>query len=776
MSATAAAQEPTTPPQYENYDSEAIIVQARRRDEAIQDVPAAINAVTAESINDLNLRDFTEVKALAPGLELSTAYNGIGGNARLRGVNFDNNASGNNGTIEFYFNDAPISAGIVFQPMYDIGQIEVQRGPQGTLRGRAAPSGSITINSRKPDMYDFGGEVDLTANTIGTMNFKGALNIPVIEGIAALRVAGLWEESDGNRVRALTSGKDPYARTKSYRVSAVVKPTDWLNFEATYQMLDRDADVYQQAISFSEANPDADLSPIRLTAKDRRSSSNYSAFIGQRYEIVNWRSEVAFAGQRLIYQGQWTDQKIDSSEYKDEAFIFPDREIKQFTYSNPRATSHEVRLQNEDRLFGFLDYVVGFFDNKLNSPTDLTRPTILSTGEVPFDQNNPGAPEGPYDLYFLGINPTALSRAATAHEQSFFGNLTARIGDKFEVSGGLRHINYNDQNSLVGPGISEDRSEKVKKWIYNASMKYNIDENNMVYIATGSSMRPGLNVIGAFTTEASPLVNSFLDLPPETSKSYEIGLKSSFWDNRAQFNVTAYHQKFKNFPYRVPYAGVYYLEYRDAAEPNAVPFNFVGAVPVEVNGIEADLFLNVNRNWNVGITASYSVGKIKNGLIPCNPPEFATGAPTAPDLEEIVGDDQIAACRVNQRSASLPPLTMTFQSEYNFPLSDHSESYIRGLVNFSGKSQTDPQNTYDDVDAYALVNLYAGVRSADKKWDISIFAKNVFDNTTVTSRSLPLSSSYYNPLTQGFTPITSTYTGATVTPPREFGMNVRYSF
>ena len=55
-------------------------------------------------------------------------------------MNFDANASGNSGTIQFYFNAAPLSPGAVLQQMYDIGQIEGQRGPQGTLRGRASPS------------------------------------------------------------------------------------------------------------------------------------------------------------------------------------------------------------------------------------------------------------------------------------------------------------------------------------------------------------------------------------------------------------------------------------------------------------------------------------------------------------------------------------------------------------------------------------------------------------------------------------------------------------
>lgn len=790
LSAPAAiAQEAASAPQYDNYDVEAIVVQARRRDEDIQDVPAVINAVTAGAISDLNLRDFSDVKSLAPGLELSTAYNGIGGNARLRGVNFDNNASGNNGTIEFYFNDAPISAGILFQPMYDVGQIEVQRGPQGTLRGRASPSGSITVTSRKPDLYDFGGDLDWTANNIGTINLKGALSIPVIEGIAAIRVAGLWEESDGNRIKALDSGKDPYSRTKSYRVTAVVNPTDWLKLEATYQMLDRDSDVYQQAISFSEVNPDADASPRLLRAKDRRSLSNYSASIGQRYEIVNWRSELALAGQRLIYQGQWTKQDIDSTEYKDEGFLFPSEDVRQFTYSDPRATSHEIRLQNEDRMFGFLDYVVGFFDNKGSFPTDLFRPTVIAAN-VP----NVG-------LTAVSQVITPLSRNARSHEQSFFGNLTARIGQKTELSGGLRHIKYDDYNDLQmeipsNPGqltTIDQYSQNIKKWIYSASLKHNFTSDSLVYIATGSSMRPGITAVGDFNRNKSDLERSFLTLPPETSKSYEIGFKNSFWDKRATFNITAYHQKFKNYPYRVGGAGIYFMQDTgNGLGAQVATFNFVGAVPVEVNGIEADLFVDVNRNLSFGISGSYSMGKVKNGLIPCN--DFApndgiaddvTAAPTPSELIDAVGTDNLSGCRVTQRSAFLPPLTLTLQSEYNFSLTRSTDSYIRALVNYSGKSQSDPSNSFDDVGAYALVNLYAGVRSPNKKWDISIFAKNLFNTTKVLSRSTPLYTPYqlitgYDPVEQKYSTeaqtYTSTYTGATVTPPREFGLNLRYSF
>lgn len=207
-----------------------IIVTARRRDESVQDVPAVVNAVTAEALQKVNIRDLSEVQTLVPGLTLTTAANGAGGNAQIRGVHFDINASGNNPTVEFYLNDAPITAGVVLQQMYDMGQIEVLRGPQGTLRGRASPSGSITIATKKPDLYKSGGYLNSTLNDIGTANVNGAVNIPVIDGVAAIRIGGLYNDDDGNQVRSIDTTREKrkaYSRTESGRISALVTPTDW---------------------------------------------------------------------------------------------------------------------------------------------------------------------------------------------------------------------------------------------------------------------------------------------------------------------------------------------------------------------------------------------------------------------------------------------------------------------------------------------------------------------------------------------------------------------
>lgn len=776
---TAPAMAQDAPPSVREAEAaDVIIVQARRRDEDVQDVPAVIDTVTSEEVGKLNFRDFKEVSSIVPGLQLTTESNGTGGNARLRGVNFDITSSGNNPTVEFYFNDAPITAGVILQQMYDIGQIEVQRGPQGTLRGRAAPSGSITVGAKKPDLFSFGGVADMTANTIGTLNFKGALNLPIIEGVAAIRAAGVWDEGEGDRVRPIGPGRDPFARTKSGRISALVQPTDWFKAEALYQRLDRVSYAYDQVASFSEVNPDAQASPVYISTADRRSNQENARIIRQVYDIYNWRAEASALGQVLIYQGQHYTQKISSTANQDGANFFPG-DILQTTYSHPSSTSHEVRLQNDSRLFGFLDYVAGYFDYKNSAPTELTSPTAL------------GLPNG----RLITVVYTPVERRGSSHEKSIFGNLTAHIGPDTEVSGGLRHIDYTSANATIvnGRTIAVD-GQDAKKWIYSASAKHNFTPDLMVYASTGSSWRPGINVVGDFNLAQSALEQSFINLPAETSKSYEVGFKSTLFGGKVRANVTAFHQKFKNYPYRVGGQGVYFVNtvaVRNAAgavtgtAQQVSQFNFVGAVPVEVNGIEGDLSLNVTNNWSISAVAAYSLGKIKNGTVPCNDlnkdgtPDNVTSAPTLIVLQGAVGANNIAACQVSQRSGFQSPFSATLTSEYTLPVSDNVNAYLRGLLSFNGNSRTDPTNRFDDVGSYGLLNVFAGIRDPKGAWEISLFAKNLFDTTKTLSRTNPQFTSYLIPVsatTQIAATATGTYTGVTATAPREFGLNVRYAF
>ncbi len=760
-----------------------IIVTARRRDESVQDVPAVVNAVTSEALQKVNIRNFTEVQTLVPGLTLGTNANGIGGNAQVRGVNFDINASGNNPTVEFYLNDAPITAGVILQQMYDVGQIEVLRGPQGTLRGRASPSGSITIATKKPDLYRTGGYVSSTINDIGTTNVNGAVNIPVIEGIAAIRIGGLYNDDDGNLVRSIdttTEKRKAYSRTESGRISALVTPIDWLRLEGSYQSIATNIRNHNQVESFSAVNPSAPASPTVISAKDQLGFQSLPRVIKQNFDIYNWRSEISVLGQQLIYQGQHYTQALDSKESQDPANLFPTTNTYQNTLSNVKSTSQEVRLQNQERVFDMFDYVVGYFDNKNNTPTTLNRPTVVAF---------PTFLPAPLGGSVAQVVQTSIQRLGHSHEKSIYGNLTAHVGEKFQVSGGLRHIDYSDVGQLiVGGNLLTTDHQDDKKWVYTASAQYSVTRDVMVYVNTGSSYRPGIAVVGDFNLAQSAREKTFLNLPSESSKSYEAGLKTTLLDHKMRLNVSGFHQKFNNYPYRAPGSGVYYVNTSSNGQggtaQSVAQFNFAAAVPVEVNGVEGEVSYELTPNWNIGAVASYALGKIKSGTIPCNDlnsdgkPDTITSAPTLAQLQAATGGNNISQCKLTQRSSFQPPFSTTLQSEYSMPIGDSFEGYVRGLLNYNGKSQGDPTNAFDDVKAYGLVNLFAGVRAQDKGWEVTVYAKNLFNTVKVLTRTDPLSTSFQQLQPPTFrttaaVTTTSTYTGITTTAPQEFGVTLR---
>ncbi len=767
-----------------------IVVSARRRDENAQDVPLVVNAVTAETIEKLNLRNFTDISTVVPGLSLGVLGNGTGGTASMRGVNFDINASGNNPTVEFYQNDAPISSGFVLQTMYDIGQIEVLRGPQGTLRGRASPSGSITVTTRRPDLYDIGGYAEGTMNDIGGMKVQGGFGLPIINGIAAIRVAGAWDENDADRVKTINGGvdkRDPQQTTHSGRVSLRVQPIDDFALDASYQKLDRRSRTYDQVESFNQVNPAAPASTVLIRAKDRRSILDKPRIVHQKQDVYNWQAQYSFAGQRLVYVGAHQKLKLTSFNPQDLGNRFANAEPGQELITGSKQTSHELRLQNDERVAGMFDYAVGVFDQKLNAPSNVFDATPVAL---------PAFAGG--TLVQTAITP--IVRGSKTHEQSAFGNITAHIGDKFEISGGLRYIEYKASSSLAIAGGAPIPGLAIKenKLVYTASAKYDVSDNLMVYASTGSSWRPPVEAVGDFSVTKSALQNAFQFLPSETSKSYEIGLKGSALDKKLRYGISAFHQKFKNYPYRVPGAprtsGVYYVSNAAAIAngvvtvvPSVGQFNFVGAVPVTVNGVEGDFSFAATPSWDLSGSAAYSLGKIKNGFIPCNDingdgvPDNVTGAPTLAQLQAAVGANNIAGCRVTQRSSLQAPFSATLQTEYRVDLTAALQGYIRGLFTYSGASQADPTYTFDNVKAYGLLNLYAGIRGSDRSWEVGLFAKNVFNTTKVLSRTTPLSSAFRELQPPTFrvpaaAVFTSTYTGITTTPPQEFGLTLRWAF
>jgi len=180
---------------------EEIVITGTKREESLQDVPVSISAVTAEALSLSKVNDVRALDRVAPGLVLSApaGFNATGGGMRGTGTN-----------IILVTQDAPVSflmdefvlshVTSQFLTLFDVQQVEVYRGPQGTLFGKNTTGGVISITSKKPTLGEYGGETELTygsyQNGGGVSALKAAINIPFGESLA-FRFAGIYDKTDG---------------------------------------------------------------------------------------------------------------------------------------------------------------------------------------------------------------------------------------------------------------------------------------------------------------------------------------------------------------------------------------------------------------------------------------------------------------------------------------------------------------------------------------------------------------------------------------------------
>ncbi len=228
---------------------EEIIVTATKRSENLQDVPVAVSAISQTALQNQGVFETTDLNHAMPNLQVSSPYGQQQPNFSLRGVGvgteFNANAASPVGVyVDEVYQAFRASHG---QQLYDLEQIEVVRGPQGTLYGRNTTGGAINFITRKPKLNGTNGYLTLGYGSFNRINAEGAIELTPVEGMVGLRIAGTYVHSDpyvknllpaglnksapglptalayGNQ----SSGKHP-GITESYgfRGTLVIKPSD----------------------------------------------------------------------------------------------------------------------------------------------------------------------------------------------------------------------------------------------------------------------------------------------------------------------------------------------------------------------------------------------------------------------------------------------------------------------------------------------------------------------------------------------------------------------
>jgi outer membrane receptor protein involved in Fe transport len=214
--------------QGEDASDAEIVVTAQGRSQLLSDVPVAISAVNAETLQNSGANDIRQLNQVAPSLLVSSTGSEANGSARIRGIGTVGDNPGLESSVPVFIDGVYRSrSGIGLNELGEIDRVEVQRGPQGTLGGRNSSAGLISIYSKKPS-FTFGGTGELTYGNYDFMRAAGSVTGPISEQLA-FRVDGVYVKRDGF-YRDDQNGRDINNRDRYFlRGQLLFEPTDALS-------------------------------------------------------------------------------------------------------------------------------------------------------------------------------------------------------------------------------------------------------------------------------------------------------------------------------------------------------------------------------------------------------------------------------------------------------------------------------------------------------------------------------------------------------------------
>jgi iron complex outermembrane recepter protein len=381
-------------PQAEDTTDEEIVVTAQGRSQLLSDVPVAISAVNAETLQNSGANDIRQLNQVAPSLLVSSTGSEANGSARIRGIGTVGDNPGLESSVPVFIDGVYRSrSGIGLNELGEIDRVEVQRGPQGTLGGRNSSAGLISIYSKKPS-FTFGGSGELTYGNYDFMRAATSVTGPISEQLA-FRVDGVYVKRDGF-YRDDQNGRDINNRDRYFlRGQLLFEPTDALSVrliaDYTFRQEECCAATYvdQSVNQFigNLNNPSTPLSPLQATGNNiinvlRDLGQPLAAFnqgFGRNVSVSANRvftgetKDYGFSGQidydfggatltSITAYRQYRSGQASDTDYGEVDILY--RAPSDDAYRQFHTFTQELRLQGE-AFGGTLDWLVGgFFANE----------------------------------------------------------------------------------------------------------------------------------------------------------------------------------------------------------------------------------------------------------------------------------------------------------------------------------------------------------------------------------------------------------------------------
>lgn len=736
-------------------DSDTIVVTARRRQETAQEVPLAISVIGGDHIDNTGTFNVGRLQQLTPTLQFyssnprNTSVNIRGIGAPL-GLTNDGIEQG----VGIYVDDVYFArvASSTFD-FLDVAQIEVLRGPQGSLYGKNTTAGAINITTRAPT-FDYQGRAEVTVGNLGFLQAKAALSVPFSDTLAA-RVAVSTTHRDGTIKNVRTGLRENEQDNIGIRGQLLFKPN--AGTEITL------------AGDFSRQNPECCVQIYARTGSTQRPlNRQYAALAAaQGYTIpstnafdrltdvdaplqatnkiggVSLRAKFDTSIGTITSITAWRFWDWDPANDRD--FLGLPITTKSNNPSKQDQYTQEFRLSGETGRFGYTLGAFGFYQtietNGVQQQGSAASKFLISPSNVL--SNDPSVLDG-----LTATNAITLKNTSAA----VYGKFSYKLTDAFRIEPGFR-VNYDkkqgDYSSVVTDGagnlvVFETANSAVERaqlavlapqafksefsdwnFSYDVTAAYDVSRDVHLYATYAKSFKSaGINLNGVPADTAGVPILAAAFIKPESVNHYEAGIKTQFWDRKATLNLSIFRTDIKDYQAQVTNGALGVLR-----------GYLANAEMVRTQGIEGDFSVRPSERFNAYANGAYTDAKyVKFVDAPC-PPELSGGTTVAagqtPGAAGVPGGLSPESCNIS--GAVLPGVSkwsFSYGAEANVParlFNTDGQAYVGFDGNYRSAFSSNPTpSAYTQVEGYALSNFRLGYRT-ESGFDVFGWVRNAFD-------------------------------------------------
>ncbi|VVM65015.1 TonB-dependent receptor [Pseudomonas fluorescens] len=715
---------PAGKPAANSSQLETVTVTTRRREESSQDVPTPMSVVSGQNLETQRVYRIQDLQQLVPSVNVAYMH-ARQSSVSIRGLGNNPASDGLEGSVGLYIDNVYLGRpGMAVFDLMDIEQLEVLRGPQGTLFGKNTTAGVINISTRAPT-FTPERSIETSVGEDGYFQTKGTISGPLNDQLAG-RFSAYRTRSDGD-IKNEYDGHDLNGGSREgFRAQLLFKPNEDFNLRWIGDYNEEDSSAGTRVLY----NTGPTINGVNLYQS--RANAAGATLVNGSHRKVNLDNDQHVT----VHQG---GTSVEANWTLPSDFTLTSISSYRFWNFTPRnddglnvPASYNAGVSVEDKQYSqefrlaspkgeFFDYVVGayYFGNNLD--------------------NKSFAYYGPQADIWNGTPAGALANVTSVGNghiktDSFalFAQGTWHLTERLDFTAGVRGT-YEEKsawvtrNAPVGGAVVTGAAATARRGRAGAydsgdlnqyssspsgllNLSYRVTDDVLGYATLSHGEKSGgvnLAVGSAPVAGADSLL-----IGTERANNAELGFKSTLWDHRLQLNANVFWTQ----------VNAYQTNAYDAE--NRVQY-LTNAGSVRSRGVEFESTVIPLRGLTLNINGSYNdVSYLSYKDAPC-PPEVSQ-APGAPASCDLSGHQVVGASKWIGNA----------NGEYKWNLDNGFEPYVTASYAFRSKAVgTVEDSDYGQIPSYAVVNFSTGLRGDfnQGQWDVSLWLKNAFDKTYYTT-------------------------------------------